>query len=366
MMSPSNKRYGFNYFILFESYIMMLSDMFQKQTEADLKSLRDMVVFAFCMGNAIFILIVFLLQLKKEDLHFKWPFNADNTIIFHEDVFEITIQREYLQLEPIGFMFVIFFGVVLAIQFVAMLIHRFKTVSQILASTEIDWYFSKRAKDVNAAAEIKENGVQLAKRLQRPTPPKEGDLDETSQAGKKSVRRDTIHRNIIQKQSVQVDESNLERNFLRKWNSDKELDLGNGMSGKSKSLLEQRRSIARASQNQGGGQNNRSNPVRTRNDVYASQRQRPLPEIPVNEIPHTSTSPPTFRSSFTANWVNSTTPEIEEEQPFDTSPPPDYVSRYGQDNYAYDTYGDEFDDEAEVIELQEREGPVRRFSKNKK
>lgn len=324
-----------------------------------------MVVFAFCMGNAIFILIVFLLQLKKEDLHYEWPFNADNIILFHEDVFEITIQREYLQLEPIGFMFVIFFGVILAVQFVAMLIHRFKTLSQILASTEIDWYCSKRAKDVNAAAEIKENGVSLAKRLQRPTPPKEDDKEEP-EAAKKSIRRDTIHRNIIQKQSVQIDESDLERNFLRKWNSDR--DLGLSLSGKSKSIIEQRRSVARASHNQGSGPN--TLPVRSRSAVYESQRQRPLPEIPDNEVPFIQTDAITLdatnKSNFTARWVDATTPEIQEEYPFDTSPPPDYLSRAGHDNYAYDTYGDEDDDVSQTIELQEREGPIRRFSKSSK
>lgn len=334
----------------------------QKQTEADLKSLRDMVVFAFCMINAIFILIVFLLQLKKEDLHYEWPFNADNTIIFQEDIFEITIKREYLQLEPIGFMFVIFFGVVLAIQFVAMLIHRFKTASQILASTEINWYLSKRAEDKNPAAEIKENGVLLAMRLQRPTPPKDGDPDE-SENNKKSIRRDTIHRNIIQKQSAQADESDLENNFLRKWNSDKDLNLGHSLSGKSKSLIEQRRSIARASQHQ-----NKSEPCKA-TDIYATQRQRPLPKIPDNEVPFMQPEMPapnlkTKTFSETEQWVLDTTPEIMEEYPFEyPTSPLNFGTGAGSDNYAYDPFGDE-DDEA--IELRERKGATRRTSRSSK
>lgn len=205
----------------------------------------------------------------------------------------------------------------------------------------------------------------MAKRLQRPTPPKEGDPDEP-ESSKKSIRRDTIHRNIIQVQSNQVDESDLERNFLRKWNSDKELNLGQSLSGKSKSILEQRRSIARASHNQ----TSISNQNTRRNDTYASQRRRPLPPTPENEAPFipptivtTNPNTSTNKSNFTAQWVESTTPEVVEGYPFDTSPPPNYLGRYGHDNYAYDTYGDD-DEESQVIELQEREGPQRRASKS--
>ncbi|XP_063708773.1 chitin synthase chs-2-like [Culicoides brevitarsis] len=224
---------------------------------------------------------VFLLQLKKEELHYEWPFNADNTIIFHEDIFEITIKRKYLQLEPIGFMFVIFFGVVLAIQFVAMLIHRFKTISQILASTEINWYFNKQAEDKTAVAELKETGVLLAKILQRPEPPQ---ADEQTDNSKKNVRRNTIHRNIQQQQSYHVDESDLEKNFLRKWNSSKELNLGSSLSGKGKHLIEERRSIARASRNQTRLSNSAAAESK-KEDVYQNQRLRPLPDIPDNEVP---------------------------------------------------------------------------------
>ena len=48
----------------------------------------------------------------------------------------INAERE-LHLEPIGLVFVFFFGLILIIQFVAMLFHRFGTLSHILASTEL-------------------------------------------------------------------------------------------------------------------------------------------------------------------------------------------------------------------------------------
>lgn len=48
------------------------------------------------------------------------------------------ITKEYLQLEPIGLVFVFFFALILVIQFTAMLFHRFGTLAHILASTTLD------------------------------------------------------------------------------------------------------------------------------------------------------------------------------------------------------------------------------------
>lgn len=188
----------------------------KKKTVDDLKTLRDMCVFAFCMINAIFILIVFLLQLNKEQLHIEWPFNAKYEIIYNESEMEILLKPEYLKVEPIGFMFVLFFGIILIIQFVAMLIHRFKTASQILASTEIDWYCNKKAKDMSTKAELKEFGVDMARELQKPRPQwDENNLDEKQQ---KISRRDTVHR-ILYQHNNKLDQSDLEQNFLRNYTS---------------------------------------------------------------------------------------------------------------------------------------------------
>lgn len=59
-------------------------------------------------------------------------------------IFQVLISKEYLQLEPIGLVFVFFFALILVIQFSAMLFHRFGTISHILASTELNWFFSKK------------------------------------------------------------------------------------------------------------------------------------------------------------------------------------------------------------------------------
>ena len=64
------------------------------------------------------------------------------------------ISKEYLQLEPIGLVFVFFFALILIIQFVAMLFHRFGTLSHILASTELNFCFNKKTEDLSQDALI--------------------------------------------------------------------------------------------------------------------------------------------------------------------------------------------------------------------
>ncbi|KAG8237766.1 hypothetical protein J437_LFUL017830, partial [Ladona fulva] len=54
-----------------------------------------------------------------------------------------------MELEPIGLVFVFFFGVILVIQFIAMLMHRLGTLSHILASTELGCYCAKKLEDVS-------------------------------------------------------------------------------------------------------------------------------------------------------------------------------------------------------------------------
>lgn len=112
--------------------------------KAGLKGLRDMSVFAFVMINALFVLVIFILQLNKEYIHVRWPLGAKNFIVFDDSTTEITISREYLELDPIGLVFILFFGIILFIQFGAMLMHRFSTISQILATTALDWYCGKQ------------------------------------------------------------------------------------------------------------------------------------------------------------------------------------------------------------------------------
>jgi chitin synthase len=207
---------------LIEKYLTPI-DMTTKYKEKmanQLKAYRDISTFAFVMCNALFVLIVFLLQLNKQYLRMRWPFNVLNDINFDQATFEFTIRREYTYLEPISMLFVLFFGLVLVVQFIAMLFHRFATISQILATTKIDWYCSKKVKDTLSSSELKENAVNIAKLLQKPRPDWEFDDDERGNP----IQRDTIHQLLLQ-QKKQKDWSNLETNFKRELFSEGEIKL---------------------------------------------------------------------------------------------------------------------------------------------
>lgn len=200
-----------------------LSEADKKDVAAALINLRDMVIMAFIMINAIFVLVIFLLQINKEMLHIKWPVQAKNTIFYDGDTHEIRIDREYLQLEPLGILFVVFFGAVLAIQFISMLKHRFGTISEILATVTLDWYCNKRPDQMSVESDLTGNAVFIARNLQRPK--KQWDEDELDEETKALHRRDTVHKLIHQRKNKQ-DWSNLESNFKRRFYSDNELDTG--------------------------------------------------------------------------------------------------------------------------------------------
>ena len=91
------------------------------------------------MLNAMFVLIVFLMQLKKEILHLEWPLGATYNITYMSTSNVINLDKDYLKLEPIGCVFIVGFIVILSVQFIAMLFHRVDTFAHMLANTKIDW-----------------------------------------------------------------------------------------------------------------------------------------------------------------------------------------------------------------------------------
>ncbi|XP_065164393.1 chitin synthase chs-2 isoform X3 [Atheta coriaria] len=161
---------------------------------SDLKELRNSSVFAFFMVNAIFVLIVFLLTLKKDYLHVKWPFGIKTNITYDESTQEVHISKEYLQLEPIGLVFVFFFALILVIQFTAMLFHRFGTLAHILASTDLNFGCSKKKEDLSPNALLDRQAVEIVKQLQRLQGIDDGDYENDSGSGPDRIgRRKTIH-----------------------------------------------------------------------------------------------------------------------------------------------------------------------------
>lgn len=67
----------------------------QARIAADLIELRNKSVFAFFMANALFVLIVFLLQLNKDKLHIVWPLGVKTNITYIEETSEVFIQKKF-------------------------------------------------------------------------------------------------------------------------------------------------------------------------------------------------------------------------------------------------------------------------------
>lgn len=155
---------------LIEKYLYPLTHdrSYQDRMNADLLDLRNKFAFAFFMINALFVLIVFLLQLKKDCLHIEWPIGplVNHTVVpCDSDSRDPIWVLSRLQLEPIGFVFLFFFMSLLLIQFLAMLMHRFGTLSHILASTEL-FCFRKPIDKLSEDEIVVQNAVEIARELQ--------------------------------------------------------------------------------------------------------------------------------------------------------------------------------------------------------
>ncbi|XP_022241118.1 uncharacterized protein LOC106458718 [Limulus polyphemus] len=179
---------------MIEKYLYPLDQ--NKEHEArvasELKELRNKVIFGFLMSNALFILIVFLLQLHKDQLHINWPLGVKTNITYIPETSEVRIDKEYLQLEPIGLVFASFFAIILIIQFLGMLFHRFGTLSHILASIELTCCRQK-VDDMTDDAFVDKNAVQIARQLQKLRGLEDDEKDDDDyETGDRLARRKTI------------------------------------------------------------------------------------------------------------------------------------------------------------------------------
>lgn len=80
---------------LIEKYLYPIDDDENKKRKEEikqgLKDLRDKAVMAFFMINALFVLVVFLLTLKKDLIHIKWPLDVKYNFTYNEDSGEVII-----------------------------------------------------------------------------------------------------------------------------------------------------------------------------------------------------------------------------------------------------------------------------------
>lgn len=73
----------------------------QARIASDLIELRNKSVFAFFMFNALFVLIVFLLQLNKDKLHIIWPLGVKTNITYDEVTAEVCYQFRILYISSL-------------------------------------------------------------------------------------------------------------------------------------------------------------------------------------------------------------------------------------------------------------------------
>ena len=113
---------------LIEKYLYPLSQnkALENKIKVDLKTLRNNAAFLFFMLNFLWLFIIFLLQVVqdqlKETLYIRVP-RRDGT--------------EEKHFEPLSVAFLVFFALIILIQFISMLFHRYGTFLHILASTSL-------------------------------------------------------------------------------------------------------------------------------------------------------------------------------------------------------------------------------------
>jgi len=117
----------------------------EERVAMELADLKNKMSFAFILANAIFVVVMFTLQMNTGTLSIPWPC-GDN-----------------LRIEPLGFFFLVFFALIMLIQTIGMVTHRMTTFLHICATTTLTWCNSKEKKgdDVQNAIELAKNMAAL-------------------------------------------------------------------------------------------------------------------------------------------------------------------------------------------------------------
>ncbi|KAK9695518.1 hypothetical protein QE152_g32521 [Popillia japonica] len=152
-----------------DKYLHPIDDTKNKDRIAqELKDLRDKMVLAFFMINALFVLVIFLLTLNSDVINVQWPFGYSVNFTYMDDVNMIWIEKEFLQLEPIGIVFLAVFASLILIQFIGMLFHRFQTFTQVVSNTVFSLsLFGTKAEKLTEDEMLEQNPVEIAKQLQK-------------------------------------------------------------------------------------------------------------------------------------------------------------------------------------------------------
>ncbi|CAG9817347.1 unnamed protein product [Phaedon cochleariae] len=151
-----------------EKYLAPLDETATKDKVAkDLNDLRDQMVITFFTLNSLFVLVIFLLNIQQDVLHLNWPLDPKFNFTYYTDQNEIIIQKTNLQLQPIGFVFLLTFAALMLIQFLGMFVHRFGTYSQIMANTALDFglFGSAKVDDLTEEKILERDPINNVKRI---------------------------------------------------------------------------------------------------------------------------------------------------------------------------------------------------------
>jgi len=137
----------------------------KKRISEGLKDLRNQMVMSFLILNSIWVVTIFLFQQNKDTLFIKWPYGAKGPDLDWDrdtngPVDQIIVDYEYLELEPLGVVFMVFFAVVMFIQLIGMILHRIMTLGHIVSSTHF-------RKSKNAAEFVNEHGQDIIREIQK-------------------------------------------------------------------------------------------------------------------------------------------------------------------------------------------------------
>jgi hypothetical protein len=70
----------------------------EQEDSKKLKELRDLAVFAFFMLNALFVLVILMLQ-SREELHIRWPFGGNGNTVGSSGEVDILYTNIYICVE---------------------------------------------------------------------------------------------------------------------------------------------------------------------------------------------------------------------------------------------------------------------------
>lgn len=137
----------------------------QDKVAADLIDLRNKAVFGFGIINIIFVLFVYLLQMNKDIFSITFHVNKhqNGTTIDPDSGDALIVYTDtQINMDPISLILIIFFGSILFIQFIGMFLHRFGTITHLLAFTDIS-FFEVREEDILDDKIVDQNSVPIVK-----------------------------------------------------------------------------------------------------------------------------------------------------------------------------------------------------------